>query len=109
MMNRKIVKVHFTEEVNMAVPACVSGRRSFQLFCSDIEHVIVGGQSTHSARRSVFIRRYYEWCNERDMQPMGKVKLLSAIRTGCVDGIRLGTDSKGNDVIRGVLLLSDDL
>jgi P4 family phage/plasmid primase-like protien len=75
-------------------------------FLLDREVCRLGDGRVTSTKRTEFYRAYTEWCKDSNRRPMGKMKLYDELDGYGVQqlGVKQGTDAKGNDVIRGIVV-----
>lgn len=72
----------------------------------DREVCILGDPKTHCVRRSEFYQEYVQWCKSSNRRPMGKMRIYDELDGYGVQqlGVTKGSDSKSNDILRGVRL-----
>ena len=79
-------------------------------FLLDKEVCALGPQSTFITRRSSFYEAYVAWCGSSNRRPMGKMKLYDELDGHGIQqlGVRQGSDTNSNDVVRGLRLKSEE-
>lgn len=84
---------------------------SLEAFLADKDFCLLGDERACLTRRPAFYKAYVEWCRINRFRPSGKMAVYEQLQLSSIEalGVRLGTDSKGNDVVRGVMMADEEM
>lgn len=84
---------------------------ALEAFLGDSGACLLGDPKTHYTRRPAFFRAYQEWCRQHRMIASGKTTLYEQLHLPSIVklGLRGGTDARGNDIVRGVMLADEEM